>query len=357
MLLGYALSPFGHHPDAWRQARDGRLLGFDALLDQVSAAETAGFDFVLLADRVGLRPVDDLSSVAVPFEPTLLASALATRVKRIGILAAAVTAQHEPYNLARRFASLDLITKGRAGWMVVADGADAAREREYVDVVKTLWDSFEDDAFVYDKVAGRFFDPSKMHIAHHSRTHFSVRGPLNVNRSPQGRPVMAHLLDGGNDTLAFETGELLLLQARAAEDLVRTAGRTIKAIESAGRRREDIRILASIGPVIASAAQDMNERLELSGEDRTAQPLLATRLLGTPRMIVDQLQELKAVADLDGFTILPPTLEMGQRFVADVVPEFRQRGLINDGSDATLRDRLRLARPVRPAVSLREVSR
>jgi alkanesulfonate monooxygenase SsuD/methylene tetrahydromethanopterin reductase-like flavin-dependent oxidoreductase (luciferase family) len=348
MLLGYSLTPFGHQPDAWRQAPDGRLLGFDALLDQVSAAETAGFDFVLLADRRGLRPVDDLSSVAVPFEPTLLASALASRAGRIGIVAAAATVQHEPYNLARRFASLDLISKGRAGWLVVPDDSNPDRESEYVDVVTTLWDSFEDDAFLYDKAAGRFFDPLKMHVAHHKGAHFSVRGPLNVNRSPQGRPVVAHLLDDRDDALAVRTGELFLLQARSVEDLVAALDRTHKAVEAAGRRRGDIRILASISPVISSATHETNAVSVLSDDDPTTQALVATRLIGSAPMIVEQLQELKDAADLDGFTILPPTLEMGQRFFAEVIPELRLRRLIAQSSGATLRDRLGLAWPEHP---------
>lgn len=350
MLLGYSLTPFGHDPDAWTKARDRRRLGFDALLDQVAAAEAAGFDFVLLADRLGIRPVDDLSSVAVPFEPTLLASALATRADRIGIVAAASTAQHEPYNLARRFASLDLVSKGRAGWLVVPDGGDSGRGNEYVDVVAALWDSFEDDAFLYDKVEGRFFDPSKMHVAHHRGAHFSVRGPLNVNRSPQGRPVLAYMLEEGDNAVAARTGELLLLQADTAQRLAAIAARAIRSVEAAGRRRGDVRLAANIVPVVAGSAQAPEE-------GGATPPLAGARIIGTPEMIADRLQELATAADLDGFTILPPTLEMGERFLTEVVPELGRRGLIGGQPQETLRDRLGLARPVHPAVSGKEVSR
>jgi alkanesulfonate monooxygenase SsuD/methylene tetrahydromethanopterin reductase-like flavin-dependent oxidoreductase (luciferase family) len=350
MLLGYSLTPFGHDPDAWTKARDRRRLGFDALLDQVAAAEAAGLDFALLADRLGVRPVDDLSSVAVPFEPTLLASALATRADRIGIVAAASTVQHEPYNLARRFASLDLVSKGRSGWLVVPDDGDAGRGNEYVDVVTALWDSFEEDAFLYDKAEGRFFDPSKMHVAHHKGAHFSVRGPLNVNRSPQGRPVLAHLLEESDDALAARTGELLLLQAGTAQGLVAIAARAISSVEAAGRRRGDVRLVANIVPVVAGDKQ-------APGEGGTTPPLAGARITGTPEMIADQLQELATAADLDGFTILPPTLEMGECFLAEVVPELGRRGLIGGQRQDTLRDRLGLARPVHPAVSGNEVSR
>jgi alkanesulfonate monooxygenase SsuD/methylene tetrahydromethanopterin reductase-like flavin-dependent oxidoreductase (luciferase family) len=357
MLLGYLLSPFGHDPDAWRQARDGLLLGFDALLGQVAAAEAAGFDFVLLSDMLGLRPLRDLSSVAVPFEPTLLASALATRTGRIGIIAAASTVQHEPYNLARRFASLDLISKGRAGWLVVPGDSDDGRESEYVDVVTALWDSFEDDAFLYDKGAGRFFDPSKMHVAHHKGPHFSVRGPLNVNRSPQGRPVVAHLVEEGDFALAARTGDLLLLQAKTTDETIVAAGQAVSAVEAAGRHRGDIRLFASVVPIIGSGSQETEETSVLSERQLTDQPLTAIRIVGTAAEIADQLQELASAAGLDGFTILPPTLEMGRRFLSEVAPDLGQRGLIDTTAGPTLRDRLGLARLVHSSAPDKEISR
>jgi alkanesulfonate monooxygenase SsuD/methylene tetrahydromethanopterin reductase-like flavin-dependent oxidoreductase (luciferase family) len=350
MLLGYSLTPFGHDPDAWRQRRDGRLLGFDALLDQVSAAEAAGLDFILLADRLGVRPADELSSVAVPFEPTLLASALATRAAGIGIVAAASSAQHEPYNLARRFASLDLVSKGRSGWLVVPPEGNAGRESEYVGVVTALWDSFEDDSFLYDKAAGRFFDPAKMYVAHHTGANFSVRGPLNVNRSPQGRPVIAHLIREGGEALAVQTGELLLLQASTVEDLIETAARAHEAVEAAGRQRGEFRLLANIVPVVNSGAATVYE-------DRSAQLIEGPQIAGTSAMIADRLQDLARTAGLDGFIILPPTLEMGRRFLDDVAPELGRRGVIGTRGQGTLRDRLGLAKLTHPAASKREVSR
>lgn len=349
MLLGYALSPFGHRSDAWRQAPDDRLLGFDALLEQVSQGDVEDLSFVMLADRLGVRPTEDVSPTAVPFEPTLLASALATRVGRIGIIAAAVTTQHEPYNLARRFASLDLISKGRGGWLVVADSGHRDRDSEFVDVVTTLWDSFEEDAFVYDKAAGRFFDPLKMHVTHHKGAYFTVRGPLNVNRSPQGRPVLAHLLEDADSALAIRTGELLLLQARSVDDFVAAAKRIREAIHAAGRKRGDIRLLASISPVIYSAGQGAEKTSAFSDDDRAVEPPFAAHLAGTSSAIVDRLQHLKEAADLDGFTIFPATLEIGQRFLSEVIPELRRRGLMDAGSGTTLRERLGLPRQEHPS--------
>ncbi|RWX81913.1 LLM class flavin-dependent oxidoreductase [Neorhizobium lilium] len=341
MILGYSLTPFGHHPAAWQQAGDTQNLSFGSLLRQAASAEEAGFDFILLADRLGQRPAQDLSSVAVPFEPSLLASALATRTSRIGIVVAAATRQHEPYNLARRFASLDWISKGRGGWLVVPTPEDETRDLEYVDVVSALWDSWEDDAFLYDKAAGRFFDPAKMHVLNHNGPHFSVRGPLNVNRSPQGKPVVASMPGDGGWELAAKAGELLLLQAKTPEELVDQAGIMLQALQAAGRDRQAVRLVADIVPVI--------------GDTAGTQPTAALHLAGTPAAIADRMQELAAAASLDGFTILPPTLDMAARFVLEVVPELKRRGLLG-GQGTTLRERLGLARPAHPAAR-RETAR
>ncbi len=357
MILGYSLTPFGHHPDAWQDARDGRHLGFEELLAQVLAADSAGFAFVLLADRMGLRPLDDLSATAVPFEPTLLASSLATKATRIGFIAAASTLQHEPYNLARRFASLDLIGKGRSGWLALTSSGDQDRESEYLDLVTALWDSFEDGAFLYDKAVGRFFDPEKMHVAHHTGTHFSVRGPLNVNRSPQGRPVIAQMLNEGDNALALRSGELLLVQASTMEQVIGIAQEAAKALKATGRASADARLVANIVPVVGAslqAAEEASEALRFSTQHSTAQPLRALRIVGTARMIADQLQDLADAAHLDGFTILSPTLAMGTRFLDGVVPELKRRGLIGGKTGHTLRDRLGLTHPKHPASAREE---
>ena len=345
MILGYSLTPLGHHPDGWQQARDPAKLGFDALLAQAVAAEMAGFDFVFLGDRLGLRPKDELSSVATPFEPTLPASAIAAATHRIGLVAAASTVQHEPYSLARRFASLDLIGQGRTGWLALTGSPEEGRDAEYLDVVNGLWESYDADAFLYNKEAGRFFDPKKMHVLDHKGRYFSVRGPLNVNPSPQGKPVVAALVGGNRDELATRKGELLLLQARTSEDLAVMARDAAEAIEALGRRRQDVRLLANIVPVLAEtveAAAEASRTLQFSEADRRAQPLGGTRIMGTPGEFTERLQDIVANIGLDGVTILPPTLRIAERFIADVVPELRRRGLSGGGDGVTLRDRLGL---------------
>jgi alkanesulfonate monooxygenase SsuD/methylene tetrahydromethanopterin reductase-like flavin-dependent oxidoreductase (luciferase family) len=352
MHLGFSLTPFGHHPAAWRNAGTPGHLGFDSLLSQIAKAEEAGFDFVLLSDRLGARPIEDLSPIATPFEPTTLVAALATKARRIGFLAAAATSQHEPYNLARRFASLDQISGGRTGWVALPASGYFERDEEYLWLVGALWDSWEDDAFIYDKQQGRFFEPSKMHVLNHRGKHFTVRGPLNVNRSPQGKPVIAQFLSGGSKTLAAHSAEIVLLQDRTLESANDTAADFVRVLEATGRQRQDVRILANIVPIIpetSEAAHAASDALRFGEAERASQPLSASRLVGTPAEIADTLQRWFETGNLDGFTILLPTLGTADLFLAEVAPELQRRSLtckIKAGS--TLREYLGLPRPAHP---------
>ncbi len=348
MLLGFSLTPFGHHLSAWREGADVKELSFEALLSQLVKVENAGFDFALIADLHGARPLDALSSIATPFEPTTLVAAFATKLERLGLLAAAATFQHEPYNLARRFASLDQISQGRSGWFNIPSAGEPARDREYIDLVRALWDSFEDDAFVYDKQNARFFDPTKMHVLNHQGEHFSVRGPLNVNRSPQGRPVIAHLLTTADYALAAEFGEVVLLQETSGEGTVEAVQLFEAALEAAGRSRGDVRLLSNVVPFAAATreiAQAQYDRLQSTNLDVPA----GLVSIGSFTEIADALQTWQTVAKVDGFTILPPTLSAADAFTADVVPELRRRGLIEAKTGKTLRSHLGLPRPPHPA--------
>jgi len=345
MLLGFSLTPFGHHPSAWREGGGIEGLSFAALLSQLKKAEDAGFDFALLPDLHGARPRDALSSTATPFEPTTLVAALAARLQRIGLLAAAATFQHEPYNLARRFASLDQISQGRSGWLAIPSTGQSAREREYVDLVRALWDSFEDDAFIYDKQNARFFEPGKMHVLNHRGEHFSVRGPLNVNRSPQGRPVIAQLLTAENYALAAELGEVVLLQEASAQRTVEAVRQFEAALKAAGRSRGDVRLLSNVVP-FAAATREMAQAQYDSLQSDVPAGLVP---IGSFNEVADTLQTWQTAAKIDGFAILPPTLSAAEAFVADVVPELRKRRLLEPKPGKTLRSHLGLARPSHPA--------
>ncbi|MBA8876446.1 LLM class flavin-dependent oxidoreductase [Phyllobacterium myrsinacearum] len=333
MHIGLSLTPFGHHPSAWRRKSGERAaLDFGRMAAQVKKAEAGALDFVLLPDQFGQRPHDDLSPLAVPFEPTMLVSALATATSRIGLIAAAAMHQHEPYNLGRRFASLDLIGEGRTGWNVIGSD-DPDRDQEYLDVVSGLWDSFEADAFTYDKARGRFFDPDKMHVLNHKGTHFTVRGPLNVNPSPQGRPVISHVLTP--DTLDIAAlADVVFLPGATPDALKALAASLVERLATRGRRREDVRFFANIIPSFGTSQSDVPHGFAV---------------IGTASNIADQMQEQAAAAGLDGFVVLSPIEPEGViSFVDEVIPELRRRGVFRRAYDTTtLHGHLGLARPVR----------
>jgi len=349
MHIGISITPFGHHPAAWREKSEDAI-HFNALAAQVKNAEEGGFDFAFFADRLGQRPFNDLSPQAVPFEPTTLVAALATVVRQIGLIATAATSQHEPYNLARRFASLDAISKGRAGWNVVISPEATARDQEYLDVVSGLWDSWEDDAFVYDKASGRFFLPEKMHLLDHKGEHFTVRGPLNVNRSPQGKPVVSHVLTPHTVEIAARSAELIFVVASSFGEAEAIIADFTQRLESHRCKRSDVRILANVIPYIGATtaeAQKLKARLdELSSSGEKPAGL---EVIGTPVEIADALEEWSGV--VDGFTILPPIAPEGiDAFTDHVIPELRKRGLFrNSYQGSTLREQLGIQRPHHPA--------
>lgn len=360
MHIGLSVTPFGHHSAAWRESRSSDALHFNHLAAQVKKAQQSGLDFAFFADRLGQRPVISLSPQAVPFEPTTLVAALATVARKIGLIATAATSQHEPYNLARRFASLDTISKGRAGWNLVVSPEASAREEEYIDVINGLWDSWEDDAFVYDKAAGRFFVPEKMHVLNHQGAHFTVRGPLNVHRSPQGKPIISHMLTPQTLDIAARSAELIFIDALSLDQARVLVSDFTRWLERHGRQRSNVRILANVIPYIGTTtaeAQRTRERLDAlaRGEDKPA----GLEAIGAPVEIADSLQEWFESGIVDGFTILPPLVpESIDAFVDRVIPELRRRGLFRDTYEGhTLREHLGLKRPQHPANQAARASR
>src|SRR4051794_10155325 len=225
MHLGAFFNPTGHHVASWRHPRAQADAGinFKHYVEITQTAERAKFDLVFLADNNCVRDanMEALSRSAqyiANFEPITLLSALSTQTSHIGLVATASTSYNEPYHVARKFASLDHLSNGRAGWNLVTSGMateaynfnrDAHYEHgerydrayEFARVVTGLWDSWDDDAFLRDKDSGRFFVPEKLHRLDHRGEHFSVRGPLNVPRSPQGRPVIVQA-GGSEDMIA-----------------------------------------------------------------------------------------------------------------------------------------------------------
>jgi alkanesulfonate monooxygenase len=233
MHLGAFMRPIAIHTGAWRYPGAWPDANFNLahVRRLVGTLEEAKFDAFFMADHLAVlnMPPNVLkrSHTVTSFEPFTLLSALSMVTSRIGLMATASTTYDEPYHVARRFASLDHISGGRAGWNVVTTGYPETsfnfgsdqhlqhatryvRAREFFDVVTGLWDSWADDAFVRDVEGGIFFDPDKLHVLNHKGEHFSVRGPLNIARPVQGWPVIvqAGASEAGRQ-LAAETAEVI----------------------------------------------------------------------------------------------------------------------------------------------------
>ncbi len=429
--LGAFLLFTGHHVAAWRHPQASIGTEFENYLELARLAEAAKFDAIFFADGVAarLKDVEAASRKAhsgiYPFEPITLLSALSSVTRNIGLIATASTSFSDPFNLARQFASLDRLSGGRAGWnLVTSSDPDAAynfghdaqilhgdryeRAEEFADVVLGLWDSFEDDTFIRDRQSGRYFDPQKLHRLDHIGKHFKVRGPLNIPRSPQGRPVVvqAGASEPGKE-LAARTAEAIFAAQITLEEAVAFYADVKGRLAKFGRSHDDLKILPGIFPVVGRTELEAQEKFEalqtliqpevglnlisqLSGVDLSSYPLdgpvpdnppatnagksrqalvldLARRenlsirqlylriagarghwqVVGTPVQIADVLEERFENYGADGFNIMAPLMPGGLAdFIELVVPELRRRGLFRtEYEGATLRDNLGLKRP------------
>lgn len=273
--LGAFMRPVSIHTGAWRYpgAYPDANFNFRHLKHFAQRLEAAKFDAFFMADHLAVldMPVNALkrSHTVTSFEPFTLLSALAGATTRIGLVATASTTFDEPYHIARRFASLDHISEGRAGWNIVTTAnPDAAlnfgyegqmdhdaryiRAREFYDVVTGLWDSFADDAFVRDVDRGIYFDPDRLHVLDHKGTSLSVRGPLNIARPVQGWPVIVQA--GSSEPgrqLAAETAEVVF----AAEPTLDSARRFYADVKgrakAIGRNPDHLKILPAAFVVVA----------------------------------------------------------------------------------------------------------
>lgn len=433
LRLGAFIMATGHHVAAWRhpgsQADAG--VNIDHYVALAKTAERGLFDQVFVADSPGVWHQGGRESLSRQgrlsyFEPVTLWAALSQVTSHIGFVATASTTYEDPFLLARKFASLDHISKGRAAWNVVTTSAENvfgnfgleahpdpatryARAHEFVDVVKGLWDSFDDDALPRDPASGVHLIPEKLHELNHIGRFLKVKGPLNIERPPQGHPVIvqAGSSEDGKE-LAAATAEAIftawtsLVEAQAFYKDVK--GRLAKY----GRRPEQLLVLPGISPVIGrTEAEAQAKWAELQalihpavglatlepfwpGEDLTKWALdapppyipeaprgihsraqvvleLARRegytvrqlyeylagarghwvVVGTPQTIADRMQEWFENGAADGFNVMPPVLPQSlDEFVDLVVPELQRRGLFRTTYEGrTLRENLGLERP------------
>jgi len=423
------MRPVSLHTAAWRYpgAYPDANFNFQHIVRFAQTLERGKVDGFFMADHLAVlnMPMDALKRSATPtsFEPFTLLPALAMMTKHLGLMATGSTTYDEPYHVARRFASLDHISGGRAGWNVVTtSNPDASlnfgldhqpdhaerydRAREFVEVVTGLWDSWADDAFIWDVEKGASFDPDKLHVLNHKGKYLQVRGPLNIARPIQGWPVIvqAGASDAGRQ-LAAETAEAVFT-ALSDIDSARKFYADVKGrMEKLGRDPEHMKILpgcmiyvgdsleearakrakldslvhydsaiASLSIALGHDASKLDPDAPLpeipesnaskSGRERTIALAkrenltvrqLAQRLgghsglsmLGTPKMIADQMEEWLMTRATDGFTLQIPYLPEGLDDVVNrVIPELQRRGLFRTEYEGkTLRENLGLPRP------------
>ncbi|MEU6129528.1 LLM class flavin-dependent oxidoreductase [Saccharopolyspora sp. NPDC047091] len=299
----------------------------------VRLAEDAAFDFVLFDGRLG---------PGTGLEPFTAAAHAAVRSTRIGLLATGDPLRQEPFNLARLVASLDHISGGRAGWLVTEEhpggdrtgplprSAAVERTREFVELVRALWDSWDDGAFVRDKDSGAFVDADRISAVDHVGAHFQVRGPLNLARPPQGRPVLAHA--GDELAAAVPDAELALPGGAAAR-----TGRGL--------------VLPDLIPVIGEDVADVRDLHEQLHAEPSGERALASGsvLVGDPDTVARHIAGAFSAGTVDGYLLhAPPQPGQLRRFTELVVPLLRRHGVFrHDYAGRSLRSHLNLDRPAR----------
>ena len=399
-------------------------------VDAARTLERGKLDMLFIADGPGVSGLDNLQTLSHVsridrMDPVTVLCALAMATERLGLVATISTSYTEPYNVARQVASLDHISGGRAGWNIVTSGNkdDAqnfnlethtphgdryARAEEFVDVVRGLWDSYDDDAFPRDVAAGKYMNPDKVKLINHKGKHFRVRGPATTPRSPQGHPVLvqAGSSEAGMNLSARVADIVFTSQSqvknarefyddvksrcdnfgRSPDDMKVMPGVLIFSGDSEAEAREKFELLQSLIP-LPVAMQRLSHNLggvDLSGFDldkplpdipvnsarvsaiesyltisrrdgltlrqmamRAAAAKHHWTLIGSVKQVADALEEWFVEGAADGFNILAHSNPNGiDEFVDKIVPELRRRGLFRTEYEGhTLRENLGLSRP------------
>lgn len=415
--LNLFITGVGHHEAAWRLPESDPFAAQDPehFIRLAQAAEAAKFDAIFFADfpslggNVAFRP-------AARMAPIVLLSAIATVTERIGLIATASSSYNEPYNLAREFASLDQLSRGRSGWNLVTTAGDEAaqnfgresqddhllryeRATDFVEAAIKLWDSWEDDAAIGDKELGLWADDSKVHRVDHVGPYFRVAGPLNVSRSPQGRPVVVQA-GSSEDGRGFAAryAEAIFTAQRSLEEGLEFAADIRRRAAEFGRAADQVLILPGVVPVLGSTEAEAKAReqqfedlqnpvyglkalshwygRDLTGldldaplpdlpssdgvqgsqsrtalisklareENLTVRQVLAKlgggrghrTFTGTPEQLADQLELWFREGAADGFNVMPPAMPSDfDVFVEHVVPILQERGLFRTDYEGT----------------------
>jgi FMN-dependent oxidoreductase (nitrilotriacetate monooxygenase family) len=428
--------PPGGHAAGWRMpdAIPGTESSFQHFVNITQLAERGKLDAIFFADSAASQPSDLIARGdrtggqfhrAAGLEPMSLLPALATMTSRIGLIATGTTTYNEPYHIARRFATLDQISGGRGGWNLVTSQTESEaqnfgfdshmahdlrydRASEFFDVVAGLWDSWDDGAMIEDKATATYFDIDKAHLLNHQGKYFKVRGPLNVLRSPQGRPIVVQAgASGPGTSLAARIADCVFsAQSTFAEGKAFYDDLRSKAV-GYGRHPDDLKILPGFVPIVGrtdaeaedhylalqslitddqalrsmyrvSGGLDLTKfpldgplpELPLSNGAQARQKILVDMarkenltlrqagrrfaetqahhlVWGTPKKIVDVMQDWFEREACDGFCIMPSYYPRGiEDIVNFIVPELQRRGLFRmDYEGRTLRENLGLPVP------------
>jgi FMN-dependent oxidoreductase (nitrilotriacetate monooxygenase family) len=421
-----------YHMAGWRlpgSSTDGGC-NIQHWVDCARMIEAAKLDMLFIADGPGISGTDDLETLSLTsridrMDPMTILSALAMTTQKLGLVATITTTYTEPFNVARAMASLDHVSGGRAGWNIVTSGNkdDAlhfnrdthvphaeryVRAEEYVDVVRGLWDSWEDDAFTRDKAIPQFFDPHKVHFLNHKGKYYSVKGPLSVSRSPQGHPVLVQA--GSSDagmSLSARVADIVFTSQSSLDDARQFYDNLKSRCDRFGRSPDSLKIMPGVLLIVGRTEEEAKEKYErlqsliplrlalqrlsinlggidLSGFDldrplpeipvntarvsaiesyiaisrregislrqmamRAAAAKHHWTLIGSVTQVVDQLEDWFRNGGADGFNILASDVPGGIQDLATlVVPELQRRGLFRmDYRGSTLRENLGLQRP------------
>lgn len=278
MSLSVFMITAGYHYDSWTRpgSRVDELGYLDLAVDMAKRAEAAKMDAIFFGDTVSAGRVPGLDpTVSGHYEPMTTLAALAAVTKNLGLIGTMSTTFSHPFNCARQFNGLDSLSGGRAGWNIVTSGngeknfgfdempAPAERYRratEFVDVVTQLWDSWSDDAIVIDTERGVWGDPDKIRTIDHDGEFYKVEGPINMRRSPQGRPVMAQAGSSGDGmALGARYGDLIYTAQPDLKKSVEFANLFRDKVAQAGRRRDQVKILPGLVPIIGSTDEEARE--------------------------------------------------------------------------------------------------
>lgn len=351
------------HPDMPSDASEN----IDFYIQQAQLAESAKFDTLFLIDVSHVGP-GNIPHYLSMFEGITIMSAISMATKKLGLSATVSTSYADPYNVARQILSLDKISKGRAslnaitsnpGGMVnfsrghLGKADQDPMQKEFIEILLGLWDTYEDDAFIRDKERAIYFNPYKMHTVNYRGKYFSVDGPLNISRSVQGRPVLytagrsPHLID-----LAASYTDGAFIFGNDMEETLAMANKLRAALASKGRDRNDFIITTQQNPIVGRTDQEAvdkyKELMRLTPNNSIPPPIF----LGSAERVADQIQQWYEAGVMDMLMIRQEHPYGIRDFIDLVVPILQERGIFRKEYEAdTVRGNLEL-----PVPSFRKVS-